>query len=124
MQFVSDFWRESNLPESGAMIFEFALEEIFTNIMKYGLAPDSKSDVLVRLDLRLGCVELLVSDAGQPFDPKAAIAPDVHLDLDERTVGGLGLFMVQEMMDNFSYIHKSGRNVVVMGKKFTPDIPK
>jgi len=116
MSFITRFWQETNLPESGAMAFEFSLEELFTNIFKYGLIADGPSDVRVSLERLDGVVRMVISDPGPPFDPVAEDAPNLDLSLDERELGGLGIFLLKEMMDQITYDRVSDRNVVTLVK--------
>ena len=121
MSFIARFWQETNLPESGAMAFEFSLEELFTNVFKYGLVADGPSDVRVSLERFDGGVRMVISDPGPPFDPVAEDAPDLDLSLDEREVGGLGIFLLKGMMDDITYARVLERNVVTLIKSDKPE---
>ena len=66
--------------------------------------------VEARLELKDGALRITLLDDGIPFDPLSAEQPDVHAPLDERDVGGLGIFLVRELMDEVVYQRQGDRN--------------
>jgi serine/threonine-protein kinase RsbW len=59
-----------------------------------------------------------IRDRGKPFDPSSVPAPDLHADLGERRVGGLGIYFMRKMMDEVSYsLDAEGGNELTMRKK-------
>ena len=95
-------------------------EEIFMNISSYAYHPEIGS-VSITLDT-VGSpypVKLIFSfsDTGKPFDPLSTDAPDINAPLDERQIGGLGIFLVTTTMDDVSYEYKDGKNVLTIVKK-------
>ena len=61
-----------------------------------------------------GGMEFILSDEGKPFDPTAAPEADISMDVDERPIGGLGIFLVRQIMDSVSYEYRDGHNVLTM----------
>ena len=59
---------------------------------------------------------ITIVDYGIPFDPLEADTPDTSLPLAERTIGGLGIHLVQNMVDEFTYERDGDRNIVVLVK--------
>ena len=57
-------------------------------------------------------------DNGIPYDPLAKVDPDVTLSLEERDVGGLGIYLVKKTMDDILYEYKDGQNILRIKKKF------
>ena len=57
-------------------------------------------------------------DSGKPFDPLAKEDPDITLSVEERKIGGLGIFMVKKTMDDVAYEFKDGKNMLTVVKKF------
>ena len=92
-----------------------AIDEIASNIVRYSGAPDFTVQVVVEET----SVSVIFSDAGKKFDPLAKEDPNVSLSADERAIGGLGLFMVKRMMDEVTYNHVDGRNVLTVRKRRT-----
>ena len=57
-------------------------------------------------------------DQGKPYDPLAKEDPDVSLSAEERDVGGLGIFMVKQTMDDIRYEYADGRNILKIRKRW------
>ena len=91
-----------------------AIDEIGSNIVRYSGASDFT--VSVELPDVPPFVRISFSDSGTPYNPLAKADPDVTLPIEERGIGGLGLFMVKKMMDEFKYDYVGGRNVLTIGK--------
>lgn len=90
------------------------LEEMALNVMTHGReAGASELEVIVACETDNVIIE--ISDDGAPFDPlQGAPVPDPDASLDDRPVGGLGIHLVREMMDEVSYRYEDGRNRVLM----------
>ena len=58
-----------------------------------------------------------VEDDGRPFDPLAVPEPDIEKSIDERKVGGLGIYLVRTLMDSLEYERRSDKNLLIMKKK-------
>ena len=88
------------------------VEEIVLNIVDY-----STSDYLDVEILRDGAtLTLRFHDGGVPFNPLEREFPDFTLPLEDRPIGGLGIFMTKQIMDDLSYARKNGRNILTMRK--------
>ncbi len=100
-------------------------DEIFTNIASYGYpSTEGEATVAVAFDPDIAELTLTFSDAGVPFNPLETKEPDVTAPLAERTIGGLGMFMVKKLMDEVAYRHKDGKNILVLKKRVvTPVAP-
>ena len=59
-----------------------------------------------------------MSDKGTPFDPLKRPDPDITLPVEEKEIGGLGIFITKKTMDTVSYAYKNGENILTMTKKF------
>lgn len=115
-RFLQDFWTEFNLPAAEALTFELALEEVFMNVVMHGSDSVQVPRVAVSLTLSKSGVTLTVEDDGPPFDPLSLPAPDVTASLEGRRVGGLGVFLVRQVMDNVSYQRRGTMNQLRMTK--------
>ncbi len=94
-----------------------AAEEVLVNVISYAY-PEQDGEVTVSTDrtpVRKG-LRVEVSDSGIPFDPLAKPAPDLDVPVDERKIGGLGIFLVRELMDEVSYRHENGENILTFVK--------
>lgn len=97
-----------------------ALDELYSNVINYGYADREPGEVTVRLcfDEEKKELQMIIEDDGIPFDPTRREAPDVLEDADTRQIGGLGIHMVREMMDEMIYEYREGRNVLRIRKKY------
>jgi serine/threonine-protein kinase RsbW len=122
-QFLQEFWSAADLPPAEAVSFELALEEIFMNVVVHGSPAGPVPRVGVSLALCDGCLTLLIEDDGPAFDPLSLAAPDVTASLEERRVGGLGVYLVRQMMDAVCYQRLGARNQLSMTKRVREPTP-
>jgi serine/threonine-protein kinase RsbW len=115
-KFLQEFWSAADLPPALSLAFEIALEEIFMNVVTHGTPAGSHGRVDVCLALTEDSLTLAVEDEGPPFDPLKLAAPNTHSPLEERRVGGLGVYFVRQLMDAVSYARVGARNQLRMTK--------
>ena len=96
---------------------QIAVEELFVNIASYAYAPGT-GDVTVgcSIDPTIPSVTIQFRDRGIPFDPLAKEDADITLSAEERRIGGLGIYMVKEFMDELTYSYEDGQNILTMYK--------
>ena len=99
---------------------DIAVEEIFVNIAHYAYAPDEGEVVieLERLPLEPNIISIKFTDWGVPYDPLAKPDPDITLGAEERQIGGLGIFIVKNTMDDMKYEYKDRHNILTIRKNF------
>lgn len=117
--FVDRVAVEAGLDRRSGYRLRLAVDEIATNIILYGYDAARRSgdiDLLASTDDAWLTVTL--EDTAEPFDPTEAAPPD-NLDdpLEQRPVGGLGIFLTVTGIDHFSYEHAEGRNRNVFGMR-------
>jgi serine/threonine-protein kinase RsbW len=115
-RFLQEFWSAASLPPAQLMSFELALEEIFMNVVMHGSPPGTAPRVEVSLVLADGGVILTLEDNGPEFDPLTLPQPDLQANLGDRPIGGLGVFLVRQIMDAVSYHRIGSRNQLRMSK--------
>ena len=95
-----------------------AIEEVFVNVANYAYGEGSGNVTLeIGFDDASRDVTFRLSDQGVPFDPLKKPDPDITLSIEERQIGGLGIFIVKKTMDSVSYAYEDGKNVLTMIKK-------
>ena len=116
-EFMEAISAETKLDQGIAMSLNLALEEAVTNVILY--AYPEGSDGLVDLEAVIwqDHLDFILSDSGTPFDPTEAAPPDLSLDVMDRPIGGLGIYLVKTIMDQVSYERKDGKNILSMTKK-------
>jgi len=115
--FVDERLEKVGCSMKSQMQIDLAVEEIFVNIAKYAYKPD-KGRATVRVEVNDDPVQVKITflDHGKPYDPLAKEDPDVTLSADDRPVGGLGIFMVKQSMDDVIYEYKDGANILTLVK--------
>ncbi len=95
-------------------------DEIFTNIARYGYPHgEGTADVAIAVDTEEHQLQLTFTDNGIPCNPlDLAKDPDTTLPATQRTPGGLGLFLVKNIMDEVSYTREDDKNILKMKKNF------
>ena len=117
VEFLQHAWQEEGLPEGATFPFELALDEVFMNVVMHGTTPDGPSrEVFVSLQHAGADVTMVMEDDGPAFDPLTLATPDIDAPLEEREIGGLGVFLVRELMDEVSYAHTGTHNRLTMRK--------
>ncbi len=116
-EFVDGLLEAYDCPMKTMMRIDVAVEEIFVNVAHYAYTPDT-GDVEICVDVsgEPPCAAITFTDSGVPYDPLAKEDPDVSLSLDQRQVGGLGIFMVKKSMDDMRYEYRDGQNVLTLVK--------
>ncbi len=116
---------ESALEEAGCtmknqMKIMVALEELFVNVVHYAYedaGDDVDRYVKLALDFDDDDMILKIIDSGKPFNPLKKKDPDINLSAEERKIGGLGIYMVKQTMDEVDYDHDDGCNIVTIKHK-------
>ena len=102
-------------------IFEvqLAVDEAITNIIEHAYSGKKTGEITVncRMDNSKKEFTIKLKDKGKPFDPKNVLAPDTNAALDERKVGGLGIFFIKTLMQNIKYDFSEKGNELTLTKK-------
>ena len=102
---VGDFWG----------YFSVVVEELVLNIVDY--SHSEYLDIEILRDEK--SITLRIHDAGMPFNPLEREMPDLTLPMEERPIGGLGIFMVIKYMDSITYDYAGGENILTLAKNLT-----
>ncbi len=109
----------SDCPMKARMQIAVAAEEIFVNIASYAYAPDTgRARIRLEVSGEEKCLTLTFADSGRPFDPTEKSDPDLSLSAEERSVGGLGIYMTKKLMDKVTYAFRDGMNVLTLQKSW------
>lgn len=92
-------------------------EELVVNVVSYAYPEGVEGYLKIQIEKADGCITLKFIDGGVPFNPLERDMPDVSLPLEERQIGGLGIFLTVQMMDNVSYEHVGNENILTIKKK-------
>ena len=114
--FVETIAEEKGLSQSMAMGLNLALEEAVTNVILYAYPNGSDGLVDVEAIIKDHSLEFIITDSGVPFDPTAAPEADVTLSVEERPIGGLGIYLVRQLMDEVRYQRLGDKNILSLTK--------
>lgn len=115
--FIETIAHEVGMDKSLAMSVNLALEEAVTNVIMYAYPKGSDGYVDIEAILKKGTVDFTITDSGVPFDPTTVPDADINAALDDRPVGGLGIFLVKSIMDSVHYERKDEKNILSMTKR-------
>ena len=113
--FVEDILNKYQCPAKTKTQILVALDEIYSNITKFSGANQVTMDLAIREDTFTATLTFI--DNGTPYDPLQNDDPDINLSIDERGIGGLGIYIVKKTMDKVSYNRKNNCNVFSIEKK-------
>lgn len=115
-EWVERFGAAQRLPSGVVNALNVALDEAVSNAIHHGYDAGVRGEIAVRLRRAPDSVAAEVEDDGRPFDPLQVPAPDLSLPLDQRPIGGLGIHLIRNLMDEVSYARRDDRNVLKMAK--------
>ena len=116
--FVDGILESHDCPIKVQMQMDIAVEEIFVNIAHYAYAPKTgKATISASFDAKSRIISFSFIDSGVPFDPLQKKDPDISQKLEDRKIGGLGIYMVKQSMDNVRYEYRDGLNILTIEKK-------
>ena len=111
---VEEFCGARGVAPSAVSKVLLAVEELLTNVAKYGRRGAASVDVSVAVSLQADQLVVVYEDSGLAFDPLAQPAPDLDAPLEERAIGGLGIHLLRGLFDEVSYARLGGRNQVTL----------
>jgi anti-sigma regulatory factor (Ser/Thr protein kinase) len=114
-EFTELFFEKESIEESVRYPVHFVMEELFTNMVKYN--PGKSSDILLNVDNVNGGITVSLTDYDvDAFDVTAARQVDIESPVDQRRVGGLGLHLIQKMVDTLEYDYTDRQSTITFTK--------
>ena len=115
--FIDEHLEEAGCPMLTQIAIDVAVEELFVNIASYAYGPEGgTATIRVTVDSDPRRVSVTLSDSGVPYNPLLKQDPDITLPAEKRRIGGLGIYMVKQSMDDFTYEYREGRNNTTITK--------
>jgi anti-sigma regulatory factor (Ser/Thr protein kinase) len=108
-----------NISEEIKLVLRMILEEILINIVIHGYKVEDENNIIkIESIFEKNPLKIIIKfiDKGIPFNPLSLKDPDITLDSDDREIGGLGIFLVKENVDNISYEFKDNQNILTVEK--------
>lgn len=116
--FLADYCRGQALPEPLVFDFEVILEELFTNVIKYGGVKSGQECCTIELIHSKNALTLLFTDNGAPFNPLDRDEVDTSMPIGDRPIGGLGIHFIKKLTDSRHYERKGDTNILTLVKRF------
>lgn len=116
--FVEDAVKASKLAPEMADSLNLALEEAVVNVIDYAYPEGVSGDVVIDVAVTESAITFTIIDGGKPFDPTAKADVDINAGVEDRPVGGLGIHLVRQIMDDVRYERRGEKNVLIMTKKY------
>lgn len=104
------------LPPNFLPTVNLVLEEVLTNILKYGYDDEDEHQIEITLRLIDSEFTAVVTDDGREFNPLERPEPDTTLHVHQREPGGLGIHFVRKLFTSVEYRREHGRNVLILRK--------
>lgn len=116
-EFVDEQLEELDCPIKAQTQIDIAIDELFGNIARYAYNPVVGS-ATVRVEVQEDPLAVLITfiDDGVQYDPLSREDPDTSLSAEERDIGGLGVYIVKNSMDEISYKYNNGQNILTIKK--------
>ena len=107
--FIEKACQQSQLPRQVSLDVKLAVEEACVNLIKHGYAELPPGIIEISFQRRDQQVQITMMDFGHEFDPTTFHLPERASEWDQRPVGGLGVFLIRQLMDEVRYTSKSGQ---------------
>jgi serine/threonine-protein kinase RsbW len=129
-EFISREARMSGFNDAEVYNIQLAVDEACANIIEHAYGGENRGDISCTCTITDKEFNIKLVDHGLPFNPAEVIKPDLHASLEERKPGGLGLYFIQQLMDEVTYsssstndsdAKKSSENFLVLKKRRTPE---
>ena len=122
IEFVDEMLEEYDCGMKEQMAVDVAVDELFANIAHYAYNPET-GYATVKVDVIKDplSVEITFIDGGKPYDPLAKADPDTTQSIEDREIGGMGIYIVKKSMDAVDYKYKDGKNILTIRKNFNSE---
>lgn len=116
-EFVEEVGNDFELSPDIVFNLNLVLEEAVVNIINYAYPKEEHESIYLSARMHEGSIVLVLTDTGKEFDPTAVPEADVTLSADDRQIGGLGIFLIRQIMNEVKYERIEGKNVLTLEKK-------
>lgn len=123
---VDAFCEQNGLSPQLAFDLNLAIDELATNTISYGFSDKATvGDIHLRIAVVDGeWIEVRLDDNGSPYDPFTQAPPPVlDASIEDRPIGGFGVYFVRELMDDVDYRRENGRNHITLRRRIHRNAP-
>ena len=116
-EFIEEIGNEFSLAPDVIFNLTLVLEEAVVNVINYAYPKEEHESIYLSARMHEGSIVLVLTDTGKEFDPTAAPEADVTLSAEDRQIGGLGIFLIRQIMNEVKYERIEGKNILTLEKK-------
>jgi len=116
-EFMDNVCEAMGFDSATTMKMNLAIEEAVVNVMNYAYPEGTTGAVNIEVQANDVRLKFVISDSGKYFDPTNVATADTTLSAEERSIGGLGIYLVRQLMDSVNYERIGGFNVLTLRKK-------
>ena len=120
-QHLIAFGRHNGLPDLSISEINICLDELFTNIVSYGFNDDLEHKIKFTMMVDDKILTAIIEDDGEPFNPLKKKAVKLPKNVDSAKIGGLGIHITRELMNEVSYERKGRLNRLILKKSIPAD---
>ena len=117
-EFITACCRPYHVPDEIVLDLKLAVDEACTNIITHGYQGMDPGSIMLSFRIEPDRILVEITDFGHAFEPAAAPQPDLDAALDDRELGGLGLFLIYQTMDNIDYQATEAGNCLTFTKYY------
>jgi sigma-B regulation protein RsbU (phosphoserine phosphatase) len=114
IQAFEEYAEKVGIPSPVTMKVNLVFDELLNNIISYGYPESGEHKISIHVEKSPDRLLIIVEDHGVPFNPFTQVDVDTSLSVDDRKIGGLGIHLVKNVMDEFSYERHLDTNVVTL----------
>ena len=115
--FIDELSEELDFTPELNFNLNLVLEEAVSNVILYAYGKEEQKEISLVAHSCDNNLVFVLTDSGTEFDPTKVPDADVTLSAEEREIGGLGIFLIRQIMDTVEYQRMDGKNVLIMGKQ-------
>lgn len=115
--FLETLEGEGLLPVALVGPINLVLEEALSNVIFYAYDTQGNEEIHIDFLFEGNQLKITISDGGKAFDPTLEIDPDITLGVEERPIGGLGIYLIRKLMDEVNYARVEEKNVLSLVKR-------
>ena len=115
--FIEELGEELNLTPDLVFNLNLVLEEAVSNVILYAYPKEESQEISLSAKMSGSNLVFVLTDSGKEFDPTQAPDADITLSAEERQIGGLGIFLIRQIMNTVEYQRIDGKNVLTLGKQ-------
>ena len=115
--FIEDLGEEFGLSPELVFNLNLVLEEAVSNVILYAYPKEEHQTISLIARKKDNQLIFVLTDSGKEFDPTQAPDADITLSAEDRPIGGLGIFLIRQIMNTVEYQRIEGKNVLTLGKE-------